>query len=73
MISRIGIRDNDDKPVYAELGKVVRVTDIALRNRIKWRECYEILHRLDRNPDFELRWFQTDKGHTDAVCISRAR
>ena len=73
MISRIGIRDNDDKPVYAELGKVVRVTDIALRNRINWRECYEILHRLDRNPDFKLRWFQTDNGHTDAVCISRAR
>ena len=61
------------KPVYAKLGKVERVTDIALINRINWRECYEVLHRLDRNPDFELRWSQTDNGHADAVCISRVR
>ncbi len=73
MISEIGKRDDDGKPVYTELGKVERVIDIALRNRINWRECYEILHRLDRNPDFELRWFQADNGHTDAVCINRAR
>ena len=73
MIIKIGIRDDDGKPVHAELGKVERVTDIALRNRISWRKCYEILHRLDRNPDFELRWFQTDNGHTDAVCINRKR
>ncbi len=72
MISEIGKRDDDGKPVYAELGKVERVIDIAVRNRINWRECYEILHRLDRNPDFELRWFQADNGHTDAVCINRA-
>lgn len=73
MIIKIGIRDDDGKPVHAELDKVERVTDIALRNRISWRKCYEILHRLDRNPDFELRWFQTDNGYTDAVCINRKR
>ena len=73
MMHAIGIREDDGKPIYAELGKVERVTDIALRNRISWRECYEILHRLDRNPDFELRWLQTDSGCTDAVFISKAR
>ena len=72
MMHVIGIREDDGKPVHAELGKVERVTDIALRNRISWRECYEILHRLDHNPDFELKWLQTDSGYTDAVCISKA-
>lgn len=69
----IGIRKDDGKPVHAELGKVERVTDIALKNRISWRECYEILHRLDHNPDFELRWLQTDSGYTDAVCIRKTQ
>ena len=72
MMRVIGIRENDGKPVYAELGKVERVTDIALRNGISWRECYEILHRLDRDPNFELRWLETNRGYTDAVCISKA-
>ena len=72
MMHVIGIRDDDGKPVSAELDKVEQVTDIALRNRISWRECYEILHRLDRDPNFELRWLQTDSGYTDAVCISKA-
>lgn len=72
MISEIG-RDGAGKPVYAELGKVERVTHIASKNRISWRECYEILHRLDRNPGFDLRWLQTDGGYTDAVRISRVR
>lgn len=72
MMHVIGIRDDDGKPVSAELGKMERVTDIALRNRISWRECYEILHRLDRDPNYELRWLQIDSGYTDAVCISKA-
>ena len=69
----IGIREDDSKPVYAELGKMERVTHIAIRNRISWRECYEILHRLDRNPDFELKWLQTDSRYTDAVCIRKTK
>lgn len=72
MMHVIGIHEDNGKPVYAELGKVERVTDIALRNRISWRECYEILHRLDREPNYELRWLQIDSGYTDAVCISKA-
>lgn len=73
MMHVIGIREDDGKPVYAELGKMERVTHIALKNRISWRECYEILHRLDRNPDFELKWLQTDGSYTDAVCIRKAK
>ena len=72
MMHAIGIRDDDGKPVYVELGKMERVTHIAVRNRISWRECYEILHRLDRDPNYELRWLQIDSGYTDAVCISKA-
>lgn len=70
---RIGICEDDGKPVHAELGKVEQVTDIAIRNRISQRECYEILHRLDRDPNYELRWLQIDSGYTDAVCICRAK
>lgn len=73
MMYVIGIRDEDGKPVYAELGKMKRVTDIAIRNRISWRECYEILHCLDRDPNFELRWLQIDSGYTDAVCIRKTK
>ena len=73
MMHAIGIREDDGKPIYAELGKVERVAHIAIRNRISWRECYEILHRLDRNPDFELKWLQTDNGYTDAVCIRKTK
>lgn len=73
MMHVIGIRNDDGKPVHAELGKVERVTNIARRNRIGWRECYEILHRLDRNPAYEIRWLQIDSGYTDAVCISQAK
>jgi len=73
MMHRIGIREDDGKPVHAELGKMERVTDIALKNRISWRECYEILHRLDRDPNYELRWLQTDSGYTDAVCIRKTQ
>lgn len=73
MMHVIGIREEDGKPVYVELGKMEWVTDIAIRNRISWREFYEILHRLDRNPDFELRWLQTDSGYTDAVCIRKTK
>lgn len=73
MMHAIGILDDDGQPVYAELGKMERVTHIAIRNRISWRECYEILHRLDRNPDFELKWLQTDSRYTDAVCIRKTK
>ena len=73
MMYVIGIREDDSKPVYAELGTMERVTHIAIRNRINWRECYKILHRLDRNPDFELKWLQTDSGYTDAVCIRKTK
>ena len=72
MMHVIGFREGDGKPVYAELGKVQRVTDIAIKNRISWRECYEILHRLDRDPNYELRWLQIDSGYTDAVYIRKA-
>ena len=73
MMHRIGIREDDGKPVHAELGKVERVTDIAIRNRISWRECYEILHRLDRDPNYESRWLQIDGDYTDAVCIRKTK
>ena len=73
MMYVIGIREDDGKPIYAEFGKVERVIDIALRNRISWRECYEILHRLDRDPNYELRWWQIDSGYTDAVCIRKTK
>ena len=56
-------------PLKIRVRKIERVCDIAKRNGIHWRKCYEILHSLDRDPSFELRWFQTHAG-TESVCIS---
>ena len=49
-------------PLKIREGEIERVFDIAARNGIGWRKCYEILHNLDRDPNFELRWYQMCDG-----------
>ena len=39
------------------IGKIERVSDIAFRNGVALRKCVETLHALDRDPDFQLTWY----------------
>ena len=49
------------------IGKIERVADVALRNGIDWRKCLEALHILDRDPNFELLWYDGEEG--GSVCV----
>lgn len=39
------------------LGIIERVSDVAIRNGVGLRKCVETLHALDRDPNFELTWY----------------
>ena len=55
--------------IRLNLGTIESITDVALRNGIDWRKCIEILHALDRDPNFGLRWYDGEDGTSVRVDL----
>ena len=55
--------------IYAELDKTERVTHLAVKNRIRPRTCYAILHEIEQRGDYEVTWGLRDDGCSNAVRI----
>ena len=57
--------------IALNLGIVEPVSDIAIRNRMPMRKCLEVLHALDRSPDFDFTWYDGESYGSVRIELSK--
>ena len=55
--------------IHVKFGEIESIDQLALRNGIGWRKCFEVLHALDRDPVFELTWYESEEGTSVRVDL----